>query len=106
MSARELEDHIQSYECLLDRLLAANNSERSDLLAAYADSRRKKTGSNTSLNGLLDNHSSVVNGTFGKSGKLNTSSNKDQDTTLTVLGCGVFASRLMCSGPPTNPLYH
>lgn len=90
MSLSELHDRIRTYQSLLDRLVAANDSERANLLKAYDDTRRENT--ETALKGLdIDHGQSQVNGTTELPGGLEASDHEEQDATLTVLGCGVFS---------------
>ncbi len=90
MSLGELQDRIRSYESLLDRLVAADESERANLLKAYGD-RRKKTSIETTLKGFDDEHEPPqVNGMTKSPSRFGASNHEDQDSTLTVLGCGVF----------------
>ncbi len=91
MSRGELHDRIRSYESLLDRLVAANNTERAALLEAYND-RRKGTSIEPNSEGLDNDHGlSQVKGTTKSPSRFDASNHDDQDTTLTVLGCGAFS---------------
>lgn len=91
MSLSELHDRIRTYQSLLDRLVAANDSERANLLKAYDDTRREKS-TETALKGLdIDHGQSQVNGTTELPGGLEESDHEEQDATLTVLGCGLFS---------------
>jgi len=91
MSLGELHDRIRSYESLFDRLVAANDIERATLLEAYND-RRTETSIEIESEGLDNDHRlSQVNGTTKRPSRFGASNHEDQDTTLTVLGCGVFS---------------
>jgi hypothetical protein len=99
MSLGELHDRIRSYESLLDRLVAANNTERAGLLEDYND-RRKGTSIEPNSEGLDNDHGlSQVNGTTKLPSRFGASNHEDQDTTLTVLGCGVFSLSNMLLSP-------
>lgn len=91
MSLSELHDRIRTYQSLLDRLVAADDSERANLLKAYYDTRRENS-TETALEGLdIDHGQSQVNGTMKLPCRFDASDHEEQDTTLAVLGCGVFS---------------
>lgn len=87
MSIEELQHRVRSSEALLDRLVAANASERSALLDAYTESKRNESRnpSNHSINAY---HRSQITGTAEN----REPSNPGQDATLAVLGCGKFST--------------
>ena len=91
MSTKKLQDRVDSYESLLDRLVDASNSERADLLAAYVESRDKDVSVDEPSEQFTDNgRATQANRAIQQSLHADTFRGKDQFETLAVLGCGWF----------------
>ena len=91
MSIEVLQNRVQSYESLFDKLLAASDSERSALLSTYAHNRRSNASKDT-LSSSSNHKSSTAhtNGDTERLAQLKASMGGDPNATLAVLGCGTF----------------
>lgn len=93
MSGTDLQDRVRSYESLLDRLHEAGESERSQLLAAYA---RERKGSQQAVDSQSNGHSAQADEVLSAYSRIEGTSGVDQDATLAVLGCGLQAPITAC----------
>lgn len=87
MSLKIARDQINHYESLLDQLCGAGDSERSQLLRAYAEDRKKsaRAAENRPPSDSLLQADRPLNAAQGVNGTTDGS----QQATLAVLGCGL-----------------
>ena len=92
MSVKDLQHRVRYYESLLDQLHEAGDSERSHLLAVYAEERKKSTQQAVETPSIGRSH---TDGTLTAPSQTHGTSAGDQHATLAVLGCGSLSPAIV-----------